>query len=123
MLDDEEEDDDTCANQCLAALSLVEATLEEYPHNFDLLYVKTLLEERCHGGEAALVTAKHMLALWKLMYEDVSQPGTVRSESYVNTLAHSYSTYDARSVAVSAQYAGNDLNELESKTTLLLEAA
>lgn len=56
--DDEEE---SHVNQCQGALSLAEATLEEYPDNFDLLYIKTLLEERCFGGEVALGTAKHMV--------------------------------------------------------------
>jgi hypothetical protein len=56
--DDEEE---SHVNQCQGALSLAEATLEEYPNNFDLLYIKTLLEERCFGGEVALGTAKHMV--------------------------------------------------------------
>ena len=114
--DDEEE---SHVNQCQGALSLAEATLEEYPNNFDLLYIKTLLEERCFGGEVALVTAKHMLALWKQLYED-SSSGAVASESNPNNVSHSYSNYDTRSLAmsaISAQHISNDANERESKTS------
>ncbi|XP_069687732.1 tetratricopeptide repeat protein 7B-like isoform X2 [Periplaneta americana] len=52
------------------ALQLVEAALEEYPDNLNLLYVKAHLELHSIGGESALFTAKHMLALWKTLYED-----------------------------------------------------
>lgn len=52
------------------ALQLVEAALEEYPDNFNLLYVKAHIELQSQGGESALFTAKHMLALWKTLYED-----------------------------------------------------
>lgn len=113
--DDEEE---SHVNQCQGALSLIEATLEEYPNNFDLLYIKTLLEERCFGGEVALVTAKHMLALWKQLYEDSSSAiAPVSSENNPNNLSHSYSNFDTRSVAlsaISAQHISNDANERES---------
>ncbi|XP_046456271.1 tetratricopeptide repeat protein 7B-like isoform X2 [Daphnia pulex] len=112
--DDEEE---SHVNQCQGALSLAEATLEEYPNNFDLLYIKTLLEERCFGGEVALGTAKHMLALWKQLYEDSSSGGPVASESNPNNVSHSYSNYDTRSLAmsaISAQHISNDANERES---------
>ena len=114
-----EDEEESHVNQCQGALSLVEATLEEYPTNFDLLYIKTLLEERCFGGEVALVTAKHMLALWKQLYEDSSSSGgaNVASESNPNNVSHSYSNYDTRSVAlsaISAQHISNDANERES---------
>lgn len=33
------------------ALQLVEAALEEYPDNLNLLYVKAHLEQNCSGGE------------------------------------------------------------------------
>ena len=112
---DEEESD---VHQCQEALSLLDATLEEYPENFDLLYVKTLLEERCYGGEVALVSAKQMLALWKLLYDDVPSLVASASESNPNNVSHSFSNYDNRSVAlsaISAQHLSNDANERESK--------
>ncbi|XP_021924008.1 tetratricopeptide repeat protein 7B isoform X2 [Zootermopsis nevadensis] len=52
------------------ALQLVEAALEEYPDNLNLFYVKAHLELQSQGGELALFTAKHMLSLWKTLYED-----------------------------------------------------
>ena len=121
-----EDEEESHVNQCQGALSLVEATLEEYPTNFDLLYIKTLLEERCFGGEVALVTAKHMLALWKQLYEDSSSSGgaNVASESNPNNVSHSYSNYDTRSVAlsaISAQHISNDANERESIQKTLID--
>ncbi|PNF24650.1 hypothetical protein B7P43_G18222 [Cryptotermes secundus] len=52
------------------ALQLVEAALEEYPDNLNLLYVKAHIELQSQGGESALFTAKRMLALWKTLYEE-----------------------------------------------------
>nr|CAD7587033.1 unnamed protein product [Timema genevievae] len=52
------------------ALQLVEAAIEEYPDNLNLLNVKAHLELQSQGGEIALLTAKHMLALWKSLYEN-----------------------------------------------------
>ncbi|KAI9556045.1 hypothetical protein GHT06_018612 [Daphnia sinensis] len=112
-IDDEEE---SHVNQCQGALSLAEATLEEYPNNFDLLYIKTLLEERCFGGEVALGTAKHMLALWKQLYEDSSSSGANMTSENNPNVSHSYSNYDTRSLAMSAVSAQHisEANERES---------
>ncbi|GFG28700.1 hypothetical protein Cfor_05984 [Coptotermes formosanus] len=52
------------------ALQLVEAALDEYPDNLNLLYVKAHVELQSQGGEQALLTAKHMLSLWRALYED-----------------------------------------------------
>ncbi|CAG2056515.1 unnamed protein product [Timema podura] len=73
------------------ALQLVEAAIEEYPDNLNLLNVKAHLEllKSGRGGkraqeiprkrweeqiaanvQIALLTAKHMLALWKSLYEN-----------------------------------------------------
>ncbi|XP_060524165.1 tetratricopeptide repeat protein 7B [Cylas formicarius] len=51
------------------ALTVAENALEEYPDCLNLLYVKAHLELHEKGGEAALVTAKQMLELWKNLYE------------------------------------------------------
>ncbi len=86
------------------------------------------------GGETALGTAKHMLALWKSLYEESSSTASA-SESAVNHpasvyntigpggpgahLSQSYSTYDTRSIAlsaISAQHISNDPNEREGDT-------
>ena len=101
-------------NEYDGAFSLVEASLEEYPQNFDLLYVKALLEEKCHGGEAALVTAKEMLALWKILYEDscTSQDANPTAQSTLN-----HSSFDSRSLAmstISAQPLSNELGERDN---------
>lgn len=56
--------------QYAEALSLVRTTLDEYPDNLNLLYVKAHLELHSVGGEEALATVKHMLFLWKNLYED-----------------------------------------------------
>ncbi|XP_067119530.1 tetratricopeptide repeat protein 7B isoform X2 [Centruroides vittatus] len=55
--------------QYLEALQLVEAALEEYPDNFNLMYTKAHLELHCVGGEVALLTSKQMLQQWKTLYE------------------------------------------------------
>ncbi|XP_012134838.1 tetratricopeptide repeat domain 7 isoform X2 [Megachile rotundata] len=52
------------------ALHLVNSVLEEYPDNLNFLYVKAHLELRSIGGEQALFTIRHMLLLWKNLYED-----------------------------------------------------
>ncbi|XP_076663255.1 tetratricopeptide repeat domain 7 isoform X2 [Andrena cerasifolii] len=52
------------------ALHLVNSILEEYPDNLNFLYVKAHLELRSIGGEQALFTIRHMLLLWKDLYED-----------------------------------------------------
>ncbi|KAG7205179.1 hypothetical protein KM043_018269 [Ampulex compressa] len=52
------------------ALHLIKSVLEEYPDNFNFLYVKAHLELRSINGEKALQTIKHMLMLWKRIYED-----------------------------------------------------
>ncbi|XP_054001797.1 tetratricopeptide repeat protein 7B [Hylaeus anthracinus] len=52
------------------ALRLINSVLEEYPDNLNFLYVKAHLELRSIGGEQALFTIRHMLLLWKNLYED-----------------------------------------------------
>ncbi|XP_076241565.1 tetratricopeptide repeat domain 7 isoform X2 [Calliopsis andreniformis] len=52
------------------ALHLINSILEEYPDNLNFLYVKAHLELRSIGGEQALFTIRHMLLLWKNLYED-----------------------------------------------------
>lgn len=52
------------------ALHLITTVLEEYPDNLNFLYVKAHLELHSVGGEEALFTIKHMLCLWRNLYED-----------------------------------------------------
>lgn len=51
------------------ALQLINAALQEYPDCLNLLYVRAHLELHEDCGETALATAKHMLMLWKTLYE------------------------------------------------------
>lgn len=51
------------------ALELVQLTLEEYPNNLNLLYLKVYLEDYLEGPQKALHTAGDMLKQWKLLYE------------------------------------------------------
>ncbi|XP_011309918.1 tetratricopeptide repeat protein 7B [Fopius arisanus] len=52
------------------ALHLIDSVLEEYPDNLNFLYVKANLELHSLGGEEALFTIKHMLHMWRTLYED-----------------------------------------------------
>ncbi|XP_012272364.1 tetratricopeptide repeat protein 7B [Orussus abietinus] len=52
------------------ALHLINSVLEEYPDNLNFLYVKAHLELHTIGGVEALATIKHMLYLWKNLYEN-----------------------------------------------------
>ncbi|XP_043998490.1 tetratricopeptide repeat protein 7B-like isoform X2 [Gambusia affinis] len=51
------------------ALKTIETALSGYPENFTLLYTKVKLEAMCRGPEEALLTCKHMLRLWKRLYD------------------------------------------------------
>ncbi|XP_015591073.1 tetratricopeptide repeat protein 7B isoform X2 [Cephus cinctus] len=52
------------------ALVLINSVLEEYPDNLNLLYLKAHLELHNLGGTKAFTTIKHMLHLWRNLYED-----------------------------------------------------
>ncbi|KAK0159729.1 hypothetical protein PV327_010814 [Microctonus hyperodae] len=52
------------------ALHLINSVLEEYPDNLSFHYVKAHLELQSLGGDEALLTIKHMLLLWRHLYED-----------------------------------------------------
>lgn len=60
----------TAQKQYAEAVRLIGSILEEYPDNLNILYVKANLELHSVGGEEALFTIKHMLFLWKNLYED-----------------------------------------------------
>lgn len=59
----------TAQKQYSEALHLINSILEEYPDNLNILYLKANLELTSVGGEEALLTIKHMLHLWKTLYE------------------------------------------------------
>lgn len=60
----------TAQKQHEESTKLLEAALEEYPDDLNLLYVKAHLELSSKGGDVALITAKQMLNVWKVLYED-----------------------------------------------------
>lgn len=60
----------TAQKQHDEAAQLLELALEEYPDDLNLMFVKAHLELFRQGGEVALITAKHMLAVWKVIYEE-----------------------------------------------------
>ncbi|KAF8793573.1 Tetratricopeptide repeat protein 7B like protein [Argiope bruennichi] len=79
------------------ALQLIEAALEEYPDNFNLLCTKVHLEEYCVGVETALLTSKQMLQLWKNVYEnklnaETMGPGMMRVASESRSVFQIYSS-------------------------------
>ncbi|KFM58237.1 Tetratricopeptide repeat protein 7B, partial [Stegodyphus mimosarum] len=79
------------------ALQLIEAALEEYPDNFNLLCTKAHLEEHCIGPEVALLTSKQMLQLWKTVYEskstaDIASNGLTRVASDSRSIFQIYSS-------------------------------
>ncbi|CAL1283803.1 unnamed protein product [Larinioides sclopetarius] len=83
--------------QHVEALQLIEAALEEYPDNFNLLCTKVHLEEYCLGVETALLTSKQMLQLWKNVYEnklnaETLGPGMMRVASESRSVFQIYSS-------------------------------
>ncbi|XP_045460527.1 tetratricopeptide repeat protein 7B [Harmonia axyridis] len=52
-----------------SALAIVDNALDEYPDCLNLMYLKAHLEIHEDGLEKALSIAKHMLELWKNLYE------------------------------------------------------
>ncbi|KAK3093742.1 hypothetical protein FSP39_019579 [Pinctada imbricata] len=82
------------------AMSLIKAALEEYPDNLSLLLTRCKLEEVLQGPEVALVTCKHMLQLWKDLYENDSDVDEISSERPSRPpTANDRSTFDRRSFA------------------------
>ncbi|XP_042866728.1 tetratricopeptide repeat protein 7B-like isoform X1 [Penaeus japonicus] len=76
------------------ALELVEAALAEYPENLHLLYVRASLEEAVHGGEVALLTARHMLSLWQTLYKDQLMGDISDVQSQMHTNHDTYSIFN-----------------------------
>lgn len=68
--------------------------MNEYPEHLQLLYVKASLEEEVLGGDVALLTARHMLALWNTLYKDQLVGDTVDSPSQVPGNHDNYSVFN-----------------------------
>ncbi|XP_064623733.1 tetratricopeptide repeat protein 7B-like isoform X2 [Lineus longissimus] len=59
------------------SLELVNAALDEYPDDLNLLFTKSKLEQAFLSPQASLVTCRHMFSVWKTMYqpqETLEQP-------------------------------------------------
>lgn len=66
----------TAQKQHDEAAQLLDVALDEYPDDLNLMYVKAHLELFRQGGEVALITAKRMLAVWKVIYEEQTMVDT-----------------------------------------------
>ncbi|XP_038251276.1 tetratricopeptide repeat protein 7A isoform X2 [Dermochelys coriacea] len=64
------------------ALDVINMALAEYPESFSLLFTKVKLERVHKGPEEALVTCRHMLCLWQMVY-NFSQHSASEKESSV----------------------------------------
>ncbi|XP_054272006.1 tetratricopeptide repeat protein 7B isoform X2 [Macrosteles quadrilineatus] len=75
----------TAQKQLTEAHALLDSALLDFPDNLNLLYVKTHLQLQMHGPEVALVSAKQMLTLWKVLYEEQVQQ---TQNDYSDTRSH-----------------------------------
>ncbi|XP_019340886.1 tetratricopeptide repeat protein 7A isoform X3 [Alligator mississippiensis] len=64
------------------ALDIINMALTEYPESFSLLFTKVKLQFAYKGPEEALVTCRHMLHTWQMVY-NVSQHSGSEKESSV----------------------------------------
>ncbi|XP_023780319.1 tetratricopeptide repeat protein 7A-like, partial [Cyanistes caeruleus] len=51
------------------ALDVINMAVAEYPESFSLLFTKVKLESIHKGPEEALVTCRHMLQMWQMVYD------------------------------------------------------
>ncbi|NWU90270.1 TTC7A protein, partial [Upupa epops] len=67
------------------ALDVIHMAVAEYPESFSLLFTKVKLEWMHRGPEEALVTCRHMLQLWQMVYSVVQHSNSERSSSVTET--------------------------------------
>ncbi|XP_074845752.1 tetratricopeptide repeat protein 7A isoform X1 [Carettochelys insculpta] len=63
------------------ALDVINMALTEYPENFSLLFTKVKLERVHKGPEEALVTCRHMLHTWQMVYNFSQHSGSEEESS------------------------------------------
>ncbi|XP_052106060.1 tetratricopeptide repeat protein 7B-like [Mytilus californianus] len=97
------------------AICLMRAALDEYPNNLSLMLTKSKLEEIVYGPNQALDTCKHMLKLWKDLYETDTSDSTTESRSR-NLTATDRSVFDKKS------FAQLQLTELNDRDTGSMKA-
>ncbi|KAK2192924.1 hypothetical protein NP493_20g07035 [Ridgeia piscesae] len=69
----------TATKSYTQAYDLILTAIAEYPDHFSLLFIRSKLEQELQGVEPALQTCRHMLQMWKSLFEptlDNEQRGT-----------------------------------------------
>ncbi|NXI36919.1 TTC7A protein, partial [Galbula dea] len=69
------------------ALDVINMAVVEYPESFSLLFTKVKLEWIHKGPEEALVTCRHMLQVWQMVYNVLQHSGSEKGSSVMETPA------------------------------------
>ncbi|NXI78266.1 TTC7A protein, partial [Rhipidura dahli] len=67
------------------ALDVINMAVVEYPESFSLLFTKVKLEWIHKGPEEALVTCRHMLQMWQMVYNVFQHSGSEKGSSVTET--------------------------------------
>ncbi|NXJ11107.1 TTC7A protein, partial [Odontophorus gujanensis] len=67
------------------ALEVINMAVVEYPESFSLLFTKVKLEWIHKGPEEALVTCRHMLQMWQMVYSVLQHSGSEKGSSVTET--------------------------------------
>uniref|UniRef100_A0A8C0EVL8 Tetratricopeptide repeat protein 7A n=1 Tax=Bubo bubo TaxID=30461 RepID=A0A8C0EVL8_BUBBB len=67
------------------ALDVINMAVVEYPESFSLLFTKVKLEWVHKGPEEALVTCRHMLQVWQMVYNVLQHSGSEKGSSVTET--------------------------------------
>ncbi|XP_074674180.1 tetratricopeptide repeat protein 7A isoform X4 [Strix aluco] len=67
------------------ALDVINMAVVEYPESFSLLFTKVKLEWVHKGPEEALVTCRHMLQVWQMVYSVLQHSGSEKGSSVTET--------------------------------------
>ncbi|KAM6084099.1 tetratricopeptide repeat protein 7A isoform 2-T2 [Theristicus caerulescens] len=67
------------------ALDVINMAVVEYPESFSLLFTKVKLEWIHKGPEEALVTCRHMLQMWQMVYNVLQHSGSDKGSSVTET--------------------------------------
>ncbi|NXH99006.1 TTC7A protein, partial [Pachycephala philippinensis] len=67
------------------ALDVINMAVVEYPESFSLLFTKVKLEWIHKGPEVALVTCRHMLQMWQMVYSVLQHSGSEKGSSVTET--------------------------------------
>ncbi|KFV81993.1 Tetratricopeptide repeat protein 7A, partial [Struthio camelus australis] len=115
------------------ALDVISMAVAEYPESFSLLFTKVKLEWVHKGPEEALVTCRHMLQMWQMVY-NVSQHSGSEKESSVTEVpmikkhngmhltlpdAHDTDSGSQRASSVAASRLEQAMSEITMQSTAL----